>query len=123
MSLKSFYNNIKKLSDEKRQFRCVQPVNREEGAQGAIKSYIQDTAVNSTNFDEKNLGVRKAAKKYDAQPSKKIDTYVDDEREPGSTAALKHLNKFGVLQSFKKEIRNTLGLPLDSSLNKGNKGL
>jgi hypothetical protein len=73
-------------------------VNREAGAKAGVKE---------TGEGDKNIGKKEAV-----ENAKPVD------RKEGSTDAPKEF-----LGEFRSKVRSALGLPLDSELNQGNKGL
>jgi hypothetical protein len=73
-------------------------VDREAGAKAGVKE---------TGEGDKNIGTKSAV-----EGAKPVD------RKDGATGAPKEF-----LGEFRSKVRGALGLPLDSELNKGNKGL
>ncbi|MCS7317027.1 MAG: hypothetical protein NZZ41_01730 [Candidatus Dojkabacteria bacterium] len=49
----------------------------------------------------------------------KLDTDTTIDREEGSEAGAQAVGEYGTFKEFKNKIRQKLGLPLDSKLNKG----
>jgi hypothetical protein len=92
----------------------------EPGVQDAPKEFkAEDKKIDTPAENKRDAGASKAPEKFDGN-KETVGKAANDKNEPGAKNAPK---AFESLEDYKKRLRGALGIPLDSELNQGNKGI
>jgi hypothetical protein len=92
----------------------------DEGATAAPKEFkAEDKKIDTPAENKREEGASKAPKEFEGN-TKTVGTASNDKGKEGAKEAPK---KFESVSEFKNRLRGALGLPLDSKLNQGNKGI
>jgi hypothetical protein len=92
----------------------------EPGAQDAPKEFkAEDKKIDTPADNKRDAGAAKAPDKFEGN-KETVGKAANDKGEAGSKNAPK---KFETIGEYKNRLRGALGLPLDSELNQGNKGI
>jgi hypothetical protein len=92
----------------------------EQGAKDAPKEFkAADKKMDTPAENKRDEGAKKAPDEFKGN-KETVGKAANDKGEEGSKAAPK---KFETIGEYKNRLRGALGLPLDSKLNQGNKGI
>jgi hypothetical protein len=106
---------------EEAEYGTKQPESKNEpGAKDAPKDFkADDKKIDTPAENKRDAGADKAPEKFDGN-KETVGTAANDKGKAGAKEAPK---KFESVDEYKNRLRGALGLPLDSKLNQGNKGI
>lgn len=92
---------------------------KDQGTKDAPKEFDGEGDVDEKSENERSAGAQNAPENFDGSDESANDASTE-KRNAGSKNAP---HEFETIDAFRKRIRERFGLPLDSKINRGNKGI